>query len=305
MVVYWLHAILKRHFTGLNPWVYRKRVVQYPLLTKGEEEKEEEEDSDDDVDFQKPSKLGESKNFIFMSRIYRKRVIHDVHYPLLTKGEEEEEEEEDLDDDVEFQKPSTLGHSKNFIFMSSINFSEANYRTLGWLYNNTLNGSRLHTVTNTATFQSYNTNQEVHMQSQKTHIHNLIEILRTTETKISNNNNNMNKKKDAAKDHQRKKFREFDSLRFTSTQLYKEHADLGCSINDDDGHKEVICHTEEALYRAKSLVNIEFSWYLVLVTILCMLFYLILIRVYGKMDVQYSSLMKEEEEDEVESRKPV
>ncbi|XP_038726354.1 transmembrane protein 45A-like [Tripterygium wilfordii] len=79
----------------------------------------------------------------------------------------------------------------------------------------------------------------------------------------------------------------------------------GCSINDDDGHKEVICHTEEALYRAKSLVNIEFSWYLVLVTILCMLFYLILIRVYGKMDVQYSSLMKEEEEDEVESRKPV
>ncbi|XP_038726267.1 transmembrane protein 45A-like [Tripterygium wilfordii] len=48
--------------------VYRKRVVQYPLLTKGEEEKEEEEDSDDDVDFQKPSKLGESKNFIFMSR---------------------------------------------------------------------------------------------------------------------------------------------------------------------------------------------------------------------------------------------
>ncbi|XP_038678684.1 transmembrane protein 45A-like [Tripterygium wilfordii] len=56
--------------------------------------------------------------YLILIRIYRKRVIHDVHYPLLTKGEEEEEEEEDLDDDVEFQKPSTLGHSKNFIFMS-------------------------------------------------------------------------------------------------------------------------------------------------------------------------------------------
>ncbi|KAL0369920.1 UNVERIFIED_CONTAM: hypothetical protein Sangu_0310100 [Sesamum angustifolium] len=35
----------------------------------------------------------------------------------------------------------------------------------------------------------------------------------------------------------------------------------GCFMNLEEGHKVVRCHGEEALERAKSLVNIQFNWY--------------------------------------------
>ncbi|KAG2313851.1 hypothetical protein Bca52824_016973 [Brassica carinata] len=51
----------------------------------------------------------------------------------------------------------------------------------------------------------------------------------------------------------------------------------------------VKCSTEEALHRAKSLANIEFSWLFVITTIFVVTLYLIVDRVYGG-NVEYSSL---------------
>ena len=37
----------------------------------------------------------------------------------------------------------------------------------------------------------------------------------------------------------------------------------GCYMNDEDGHMVVRCSSHEALHRAISLVNIEFSWFII------------------------------------------
>ncbi|CAH8362540.1 unnamed protein product [Eruca vesicaria subsp. sativa] len=63
----------------------------------------------------------------------------------------------------------------------------------------------------------------------------------------------------------------------------------GCFIHDEERHKGVKCSTEEALHRAKSLVNIAFSWLFVINTIFVVTLYLILDRNYGR-NVEYSSL---------------
>ncbi|KAG2292279.1 hypothetical protein Bca52824_038948 [Brassica carinata] len=63
----------------------------------------------------------------------------------------------------------------------------------------------------------------------------------------------------------------------------------GCFIHDENSHQGVKCSTEEALHRAKSLVNIEFSWLFVINTIFVVTLYMILDRVYGG-NVEYSSL---------------
>ncbi|KAK7390088.1 hypothetical protein VNO78_25387 [Psophocarpus tetragonolobus] len=55
----------------------------------------------------------------------------------------------------------------------------------------------------------------------------------------------------------------------------------------------VTCSDDEATHRAISLVNIQFSWLLIIFTIFSMSFYLILLRRYGK-KVEYVSLRKEE-----------
>ncbi|KAK1277224.1 hypothetical protein QJS04_geneDACA017171 [Acorus gramineus] len=54
----------------------------------------------------------------------------------------------------------------------------------------------------------------------------------------------------------------------------------GCFINLEDGRSVVRCHGREWLERAKSLVNIQFSWVLVGVTVFSLGLYLILSRVY-------------------------
>ncbi|PKI73621.1 transmembrane protein 45B-like [Punica granatum] len=81
----------------------------------------------------------------------------------------------------------------------------------------------------------------------------------------------------------------------------------GCFENLEEGHQVVRCGTDEDLHRAKSLVNIEFSWFLILVTVFSVSLYLIMMRFYGK-NSEYMSLTKEdlvleEDSDDVESHK--
>ena len=77
-------------------------------------------------------------------------------------------------------------------------------------------------------------------------------------------------------------------------------------MNLEEGHQVVRCHGKEALERAKSLVNIQFSWYLIGVTIFGLSLYLILHQIYGER-IEYESLAKYEEQEEenydVESQK--
>ncbi|XP_061345559.1 uncharacterized protein LOC133291322 [Gastrolobium bilobum] len=70
----------------------------------------------------------------------------------------------------------------------------------------------------------------------------------------------------------------------------------GCFMNDEDGRKVVRCSTHEALHRAISLVNIQFSWFLIAVTIFAVSFYLVLVKLYGEKKVDYFSLGNEDEE---------
>nr|CCH50955.1 T1.3 [Malus x robusta] len=73
----------------------------------------------------------------------------------------------------------------------------------------------------------------------------------------------------------------------------------GCFMNLEEDPKVVTCHGDEALHRAKSLVNLEFSWFLVGIAIFGVSFYLVLVRVYSE-KVEYSSLTRLREEDEEE-----
>ena len=56
----------------------------------------------------------------------------------------------------------------------------------------------------------------------------------------------------------------------------------GCFLNYEDGHQVVRCSGEEALHRAKSLINLQFSWVLVGVVIFGVSFYMVLIKIYSK-----------------------
>ncbi|KAI3461873.1 hypothetical protein Pfo_018536 [Paulownia fortunei] len=71
----------------------------------------------------------------------------------------------------------------------------------------------------------------------------------------------------------------------------------GCFMNLEEGHKVVRCHGEEALERAKSLVNIQFSWYVVGVTIFAVTLYLAMIKLYCE-KIEYQTLTKLELQDE-------
>ncbi|CAI9290241.1 unnamed protein product [Lactuca saligna] len=69
----------------------------------------------------------------------------------------------------------------------------------------------------------------------------------------------------------------------------------GCFLNLEQGHHVVRCNGEEAVERAKSLVNIQFSWYLLLVTIFAISLYLAMTKIYDK-QVEYQSLVRYDEE---------
>ncbi|XP_020573650.1 transmembrane protein 45A-like [Phalaenopsis equestris] len=73
----------------------------------------------------------------------------------------------------------------------------------------------------------------------------------------------------------------------------------GCFMNAEDGHFVVRCRSEEALHRAKSLANIEFSWCLAAVVGSSLLFYLLLSRRYAE-EMEYSPISKLSGEMEIE-----
>ncbi|CAL1386151.1 unnamed protein product [Linum trigynum] len=55
----------------------------------------------------------------------------------------------------------------------------------------------------------------------------------------------------------------------------------GCMIHREDGHEIVRCSGEESLERAKSLVNIFFSWFLIGFTTGAILFYVCMVNCYS------------------------
>ncbi|XP_060200969.1 uncharacterized protein LOC132629283 [Lycium barbarum] len=75
----------------------------------------------------------------------------------------------------------------------------------------------------------------------------------------------------------------------------------GCFINLEEGYQVVRCHGHEALKRAKSLVNIEFSWYIIGTTSLVVSLYLVGFKIFTK-KVEYLSLKNnfEDQEEDVE-----
>ncbi|KAK7280548.1 hypothetical protein RJT34_25612 [Clitoria ternatea] len=70
----------------------------------------------------------------------------------------------------------------------------------------------------------------------------------------------------------------------------------GCFMHlEESGEYLVKCSDDEALHRAVSLVNLQFSWLVIGVTVFAMSFYLILVAIYGK-KVEYVSLHCREED---------
>ncbi|KAM7497548.1 hypothetical protein LguiA_021962 [Lonicera macranthoides] len=73
----------------------------------------------------------------------------------------------------------------------------------------------------------------------------------------------------------------------------------GCFVNFEEGHQVARCHSKEALKRAKSLVNIEFSCYLIAVAIFGVSIYLFVTKIYSK-NVEYQEILAFQDEEEEE-----
>lgn len=71
----------------------------------------------------------------------------------------------------------------------------------------------------------------------------------------------------------------------------------GCHLKAEMGRDMVLCHGERALERAKALVNIQFGWYLIGLTICSMSLYLVLVKMYPQEKMEYQTLVKCEEEE--------
>ncbi|KAK7269691.1 hypothetical protein RIF29_22425 [Crotalaria pallida] len=67
----------------------------------------------------------------------------------------------------------------------------------------------------------------------------------------------------------------------------------GCFMHLEGDHNVIRCSDDESLHRAISLVNIQFSWLMIVVTIFAMSLYLFMVSCYGE-KVEYVSLRKEE-----------
>jgi hypothetical protein len=65
----------------------------------------------------------------------------------------------------------------------------------------------------------------------------------------------------------------------------------GGFLNYEEGHDVVRCRTDEALDRAKSLVNLQFSWYLTGTVVVVVIFYLQMSKLYPE-EPRYVSLVK-------------
>ncbi|XP_057956397.1 uncharacterized protein LOC131149719 [Malania oleifera] len=78
----------------------------------------------------------------------------------------------------------------------------------------------------------------------------------------------------------------------------------GCFIHEEEGHQVVRCTSGDALGRAKSLVNIQFSWFLIGMMVFAVAVYVGLVRLYGGA-AEYQSLTAAAEEKEEESEEDV
>ncbi|ESW14846.1 hypothetical protein PHAVU_007G022100 [Phaseolus vulgaris] len=68
----------------------------------------------------------------------------------------------------------------------------------------------------------------------------------------------------------------------------------GCFMHlEESGEYLVRCSDDESLHRAISLVNLQFSFLLIGITVFAMSFYWVIVRIYGE-KVEYVSLIKEE-----------
>ncbi|GMH10278.1 hypothetical protein Nepgr_012119 [Nepenthes gracilis] len=79
----------------------------------------------------------------------------------------------------------------------------------------------------------------------------------------------------------------------------------GCFMHSEEGHKVVRCEGEKSLARAKSLVNIEFSWFLILLAIFSVSFYSVIVKIYGDSSAEYFKVMSKEEEEAEEEEADV
>lgn len=73
----------------------------------------------------------------------------------------------------------------------------------------------------------------------------------------------------------------------------------GCYLKMEKGHYVMHCDSDEALHRAIALVNIEFSWYVIVIVTFSVAFYLAVEKGYStggqKMNSNYRLIMKEVE----------
>ncbi|KAJ3699172.1 hypothetical protein LUZ61_002877 [Rhynchospora tenuis] len=78
----------------------------------------------------------------------------------------------------------------------------------------------------------------------------------------------------------------------------------GCYLNIEEGHQVPRCNSEEAMDRAKALINLEFSSYLSATTIFCMLAYICLSKLYPE-EPEYVPLVRgrADEEEDIEAHK--
>ncbi|XP_062079409.1 uncharacterized protein LOC133783806 [Humulus lupulus] len=74
----------------------------------------------------------------------------------------------------------------------------------------------------------------------------------------------------------------------------------GCFLYEEDGRLVIKCLGEDALHRAKSLINLEFSWFLVGIAIFGVSFYLVIVKIYEDEKVEYFPLGRKEVEHEGE-----
>ena len=82
-----------------------------------------------------------------------------------------------------------------------------------------------------------------------------------------------------------------------------EYIPKGCFLRSEEGHQVVHCRDEASVHRAKALINIEFSWYVIGMAMFSVIFYMFLDKVYGE-KVKYRSLGEEQDEEEGEALSP-
>ena len=80
--------------------------------------------------------------------------------------------------------------------------------------------------------------------------------------------------------------------------LYTPHfIPKGCSLQNDDGFLKTPCEDHISLHRAKGLVNLEFTWALIVVMAFSVWFYVVMARKYPEVQEFESFAEKEENLD--------